>query len=205
MDEIDRALSDIADIRTQIADNKRFRGFGPSVIALTGCLAFALAAAQNVWPSRFAASDLQFITLWSAAALVSTALIGTEIVIRARREHGGLADAMMSNTIEQFLPAGMAGAGLTLVMFQASPETVWMLPALWQILISLGVFAALKSLPRPVAIVGGWYLLTGLASFSLASQSAELSAWSMGIPFGVGQGLMATILYFASETRHDKI
>jgi hypothetical protein len=32
----------------------------------------------------------------------------------------------------------------------------------------------------------------------LASQSHTLSPWTMGLPFVIGQLLMATILYFAS-------
>jgi hypothetical protein len=32
----------------------------------------------------------------------------------------------------------------------------------------------------------------------LASQNHALSPWTMGLPFVIGQSLMATILYFAS-------
>ena len=31
-------------------------------------------------------------------------------------------------------------------------ETLWVLPGLWQVLVSLGVFASVRSLPRSVAL-----------------------------------------------------
>lgn len=204
MTDIERALSDIADIRTQIADSKRFRGFGPSVVALTGCLALALATLQHIWPSYFAESELQFIAFWIALAFLAVILIGSELIARSRREHGELADAMMSNTIEQFLPAGMAGAALTFLIFKTAPDTVWMLPGLWQILLALGVLAGLKSLPRTVTLAGGWYFLSGIASFAVASQAGTLSPWLMGIPFCIGQFLMAASLFLATEAGHDQ-
>ena len=66
------------------------------------------------------------------------------------------------------------------------------------VLVSLGVFASVRSLPRNVAIAGGWYFVSGFVVLLLASQSHALSPWTMGLPFVIGQSLMATILYFAS-------
>ena len=73
-----------------------------------------------------------------------------------------------------------------------------MLPGLWQILTSLGVFASVRSLPRTVALAGAFYFLAGFAVLLLGSVSHALSPWTMGLPFAVGQALMAGILYFAT-------
>src|SRR6266404_6367839 len=73
-----------------------------------------------------------------------------------------------------------------------------MLPGLWQVLVSLGVFASVRSLPRSVALGGAWYFLAGFATLLLASQNHALSPWTMGLPFVLGQLLMAAILHFAS-------
>ena len=69
---------------------------------------------------------------------------------------------MIYAAIEQFIPAGVAGALLTFVLFRFAPESLWMLPGLWQIVFSLGVFASCRSLPRPMFAVGVWYLAAGL-------------------------------------------
>jgi hypothetical protein len=49
-----------------------------------------------------------------------------------------------------------------------------------------------------VALAGSWYFLAGFAVLLLASTTHTLSPWTMGLPFAIGQGLMAAILYFAS-------
>ena len=70
-----------------------------------------------------------------------------------------------------------------------------MLPGLWQIFYSLGLFAACRSLPRPMRAAAAWYLVAGLASLAFASEANALSPWAMALPFGIGQFLMAALLY----------
>ncbi|MGY3619542.1 hypothetical protein ACVJGD_005738 [Bradyrhizobium sp. USDA 10063] len=117
---------------------------------------------------------------------------------RSRRHHSGLADAMIQQAVEQFLPAGVAGVLLAILLWKFAPETLWMLPGLWQVLVSLGVFASVRLLPRSIAFAGAWYFLCGFAVLVVASQNHALSPWTMGLPFVVGQVLMAALLYFAS-------
>ena len=84
------------------------------------------------------------------------------------------------------------------MLIQFAPEALWMLPGLWQILVSLGIFASVRSLPRSIALAGAWYFVAGLGVLMLASDGHVLSPWTMGLPFAVGQLLMAAILHFAS-------
>ena len=142
------------------------------------------------------------LALWLATAAVSAILIGIEMVARTRRMHSGLADEMIHAATEQFIPAGVAGALLTVVLFRFAPQSLWMLPGLWQIVFSLGFLASCRLLPRPMFAVGVWYLAAGLTSLVLASGAYAFSPWVMAIPFGVGQLSMAAILYWsAGENR----
>jgi predicted benzoate:H+ symporter BenE len=79
-----------------------------------------------------------------------------------------------------------------------------MLPGIWQIIFSLGVFSSLRFLPRAMAIAGGWYLLTGLTCLALGEGRA-LSPWAMGIPYGAGQMMVAGILLFYAQGAKDEI
>jgi hypothetical protein len=130
-----------------------------------------------------------------ATALVSAALIGFEMVTRSRRLHSELADDMIRAATEQFLPAGVAGALITVVLASAQPQSVSLLPGLWQIIFGLGVFASCRFLPRLLALVGVWYLASGLAVLALSSGPYALSPWLMGLPFGVGQALVVVLLH----------
>jgi hypothetical protein len=114
-----------------------------------------------------------------------------------------MADEMIRMAVEQFLPSAAAGVLLTIVLVGFVPSVLWMLPGLWQINFSLGVFSSCRFLPRPMALAGAWYLLTGLTSISLADGRA-LSPWTMGVSYGVGQLLVAGILYFAAQERSDE-
>jgi hypothetical protein len=185
MQDLHKALADIDAIKRQVARGTQFRGYGPATIALTGILA-AIAAREQV---------AGYLTIWIAAAAISAALIGAETITRSRRLHSDLADEMIYAAIEQLIPVGVAGALLTVVLVRFAPETLWMLPGLWQILFSLGVFASCRLLPKELFAVGAWYLSSGLLCLAVAPNGELLSPWAMGVPFGVGQLIMAGILY----------
>ena len=194
MQDLHRALADISAIRGQMARGTMFRGYGPAALAATGCLALLAAAAQAVWLEDPARDFAAYLALWVATAILSVIIIGSEAVRRSRRAHSGLADDMLQAAAGQFLPAAVAGVLLTLVIERCAPQSLWMLPGLWQILFSLGVFASCRSLPRPLIAVAVWYLATGLACVALASDAWVFSPWAMGLPFGLGQWLAAILL-----------
>jgi hypothetical protein len=197
MQDLHKALADIGSIRQQVAAGTMFRGFGPTVVAITGLLAAVTATVQSVWLADAGDQPIAFLALWAATAAASAALIGAEMIARTRRHHGGLADAMLINAVEQALPAGVAGVAIALVLMRFAPETLWVLPGLWQVLVGLGIFASVRSLPRSVALVGGWYVMAGVVVLALSSQTQALSPWAMGVPFVIGQLLLASILHFA--------
>jgi len=198
MRDLDKALADILAIRSQIAAGTAFRGYGPATVAATSGIALLTAILQFLWLKDPTGQPITFFAGWAAAALLSAALIWIEMLARSRRHHSGLADAMIQQAVEQFLPAGVAGLLLAIMLWKFAPETLWMLPGLWQLLVSLGVFASVRSLPRSIAFGGAWYFLSGFTVLLLASQSHLLSPWTMGLPFAAGQILMAALLFFAS-------
>jgi hypothetical protein len=202
MPDLDKALADILAIRNQIAAGTAFQGYGPSAVAATAAVALITTLLQAFLLDDATAHPLTFIFGWTAAAAVSFAMIGIEMRARSQRHHSGLADAMVQQAVEQFLPAGMAGVLLAVVLWKFAPETAWLLPGLWQILVSLGIFASVRSLPRSVALVGAWYFVAGFTVLLIGSIHHTLSPWTMGLPFVIGQLLLGGLLYFASE-EHD--
>jgi hypothetical protein len=198
MRDLEKALADIFAIRSQIAAGTAFRGYGPAAVAVTAGVALVTALLQFEWLGDPTGEPLAFFAGWAVAAFVSAAIIWFEMQGRSRRHHSGLADAMIHQAVEQFRPAGVAGALLAVMLWRFAPETLWMLPGLWQILVSLGVFASVRSLPRIVAFAGAWYFVAGFGTLLLGGVSHALSPWTMGLPFVIGQTLMAAILHFAS-------
>ena len=201
--DLDRVLADITAIRSQVAAGTAFQGYGPTALAATGALALAATVAQAALLDDPTGRPLTFLAGWVAVAIVSIGVIGAEMLARSRRHHSGLADAMILNAVEAFLPAGAAGALLLLVLARLAPESLWLLPGLWQMLVGLGLFASLRALPRPVALAAGWYVVAGLGTIAASAEGHVLSPWAMGLPFALGQGLLALILHRAPGGDHE--
>ncbi len=197
MKDLERALADITAIRSQLARGTQFRGYGPVTVAATGLLALLAAALQALYLPDAAATPLAYLALWAGMAALAVILTAAEMMARSRREHGGLADEMLYTAVEQYIPAGVAGTLITVVLYRYASDALPLLPGLWQIVFSLGVFASCRSLPRGMFAVGVWYLAAGLATLAFAA-SAPYAPLAMAIPFGIGQFLMAFVLYRAT-------
>jgi hypothetical protein len=198
MNDLQKALGDISSIRRQMARSTEFRGYGPTTLAATGAFAMVAAVVQaRCLPDPMHQMPL-YLGLWTMTAILSLALTGVQMYTRTRRMHSALSEEMLRMAVEQFVPAVGAGALLSVVVYRCAPATLWMLPGLWQIVFGLGVFSSCRFLPRPMVAAGAWYLLTGLLCISLGDVRA-LSPWAMGVPYGVGQLLVAAILLFTTQ------
>jgi hypothetical protein len=201
MPDVREALSEIRSIRGHMARYTEFRGYGPLTLGGTGVLAVAIAAIQQRWAIDLEQAPARFLAMWIGAAAIALTCIGIEAIARARRIHSTLAMQMLHAALEQFLPAIVAGILLTAAVARAAPQSLWMLPGLWQMLFSLGVFASCRFLPRGTFWVGVWYLATAMACLAIGPD-AHASPWEMGIPFGVGHLMVAGVLQFGY--RHDQ-
>ena len=123
---------------------------------------------------------------------------------RTRRMHSGLSDEMLRMAVVQFLPSAGAGLLLTGVLVYFVPAVTWMLPGLWQVIFSIGIFSSCRFLPRAMSAAGAWYLVTGLGCLSLAGSRA-LAPWTMGVAYGVGQLIVAGVLFLNTEGEGDEI
>lgn len=198
MINLHQALTDISSIRRQVARTTQFHGYGPATLATTGLFALGAAALQARYLPAPEHRFPGYLLVWTLTAILSAALIAAQTLTRTRRIHSGLADEMIHQAVEQFLPSVAAGALLTFVFMRFLPASQWMLPGLWQIVFSLGVFASCRFLPRLITLAGAWYLLTGLYCLTLAGPRG-LSPWNMGVPFAAGQFLTAAILLITTR------
>jgi hypothetical protein len=194
--DLQKALAEIDAIRGQMARDIEFRGYGPATLAVTGVLALAAGAVQAHWLTDPTRDIMAYLALWVATAAAAVIIIGIETITRARRVHSGLAMEMIHSAVEQFLPAIVAGLLLTAVLVRCAPQSLWMLPGLWQLLFSLGVFSSCRFLPRPMFAAGVWYLGAGLTCLALGGGERAFSPWAMSVPFGIGQLLVAAVLQF---------
>jgi hypothetical protein len=190
-------------MRKQVARSTEFRGYGPLTLAGTAGMALAAAGTQALWIPNPAAHIRTYLGIWIWTAVATTILIGVQTITRTRRIHSGLADEMLHMAIEQFLPSVVAGALITTVLYLYVPSALWLLPGIWQVVFSLGVFSSCRFLPSRMRIAGAWYLMTGLICIGCGNTRA-LSPFAMGIPYCAGQLLVAGILFFNTPEPADE-
>ena len=203
MNDLYRALGDINSIRRQVANTTEFLGYGPATLATTAAFAVVAAAVQQLWLPDAGKHIPGYLAIWISTALLSAALTGVQMHTRARRMHSALSNEMIRMAVEQFLPSMVTGLLVTAVLLGSAPQDAWLLPGLWQIIYSLGIFSSCRFLPRPMLAAGGWYLITGLACVALGDLRA-VSPFAMGVPFGLGQLLIAGVLMFSESEARDE-
>lgn len=148
MRELNRALADILEIRSQIAAGTAFRGYGPATVALTGAIGISTAIAQSLWPQLFAYSAQAYIICWFVVGGICAAAIRIEMQGRSRRLHSDLANTLIGQAVEQFLPAAVAGMFLPLFLLRFAPQSLWMMPGA---LAATGEFRNFRFDPKPPA------------------------------------------------------
>src|ERR1700722_16612060 len=114
MNDLNRALGDISNIRRQVALRTGFRGYGPATLAATGLIAGGAAAAQAARVPDPANHIRAYLTLWLTTAILSAGVAGVQMYNRTRRIHSGMSEEMIHMAVEQFLPA--VGAGLLMTI-----------------------------------------------------------------------------------------
>jgi hypothetical protein len=203
--ELREALTQIAEIRQQMARGQIFRGYRAATTAFSGAAAL-IAGTLQTWvvpdPHK---SPKHFVLLWGLAALVCLAAVALEMIFRTHRSRSPVQRQLTLLAVEQFMPSIVAGALLTYVFSDFLPEQLWLLPGLWMIIFSLGVFASARLLPRAVFGIGGFYLIAGILTLLLTHDDAmgfRFSPWIMAVPFAVGQFSTAGILYYKLERPH---
>jgi hypothetical protein len=202
--ELREALTQISEIRRQVARTEVFRGYRAMPVAFSGVLALAAGGFQALWLPEPNKNMGVYLTLWLGAAVISALAAGMEMALRCWKSVSTITREITWLAVEQFLPCLAAGGLLTLVLAVYTPDNLWMLPGLWQILFSLGIFASFRLLPRATFGVALFYMVTGLLCLALAQGEAALSPWAMAIPFGVGQLYAGAILYWTLERTHEQ-
>ena len=201
--ELREALTQITEIRLQMARTEVFRGYRAVPAAFSGAVAVAAATVQMLAVPDPVSQINVYLGLWIGAAAASGLSAALEMMGRARDARLSLKRELTYLAIEQFCPCLVAGALVTMVVVRTAPDCIWILPGLWQVLYSLGIFASCRLLPRPIFGVAIFYLFSGLVTLSLSRGEHALDPWAMGLPFSIGQFLAAAVLYRTLERDHD--
>jgi hypothetical protein len=196
--EIQRALDQISEIHEHLARGEVCRDYRAAPIALSGLVALAAAMLQSRvigQPPPTTALVSYWVLVAAAAALVA----GGGIIVQYLREPSQITRRRTRTVLGQFVPCVAAGMVVTAAVDWNSTVAVAVLPGLWAVLFSLGVFASRPYLPRMIGWVALYYLVAGGVLLLLARSGASLNPWAMGATFGLGQLASGGVLYWNLE------
>ena len=197
--ELREALDSIATIRRRMAETEVFRGYRALPVAFSAVVALSAGFLQPTLLPRPDQDVPGYVGLWSGVALVSIAAAGLAMFLRDRVAGVSGTREVTWLAVGQFAPCLVGAAAVTVVLARMAPDAAWVLPGLWQVFFSQGVFAACRLLPRPAFAVAGFYLIAGIGVLALARGPDALSPWAMAVPFGIGQLFAAGVLYWTLE------
>ncbi len=203
--ELNEAIGRISEIHKRLVRTETFRGFHSLTVGFTGLLGIVAAFVQGNCIERPIEHIGDYLTLWVGAALVNLVVIGAELAYRWMSTDSPLKQRLTVQAIQQFSPCLAAGGLFTGIIVTCAPEAVWILPGLWAVFFSLGVFACCRLLPSSVAWVGAYYMLAGAICLIAGRGEYVLSPWLMAGTFGIGQWLAAGILSYSLERDHEQI
>lgn len=202
---LQEALQDISAIRHQMARTEQFRGYRAVPVAISGLFAVIGGMLQAVWVTDPRLELTRYLIVWLAVAAASQIVCLGSVWRRYRTSQGLLHQETTHLALGQFYPCLVAGALLTFVIVRSIPHAVGMLPGLWAVLFSLGLFASLRLLPRSMFVVACYYLTGGMYAASLEGTPLALGPWTMPLLFGVGQMLTALVLFQLEKTPIDRM
>lgn len=193
------ALDQLDDIHGQMARTEVYRGYRAVPMAGVGVLGIVAGFFQEriLGPHP----GVGFVIYWSAVAAVGLLQATAWAVYSYFRTDSPAARVRTRRVLAQMLAALLAGLVATVAMLRADPAMLPWLPGLWALFFCVGAFASRPYLPRGVLGVGLYYLAAGATLLDLAPSGASLGPWAMPLSFGVGQLLMAGILYLDLERK----
>jgi hypothetical protein len=199
--ELERALHQISQIHEHLAKSEVYRGYRAVPIGLSGVVAMASAVVQRkVIP---AGSVDGYLTYWVAVAFLGGIVAGGGIIYNYFFVYDSKNRKKSRTVVGQMLPSLLAGVIVTLLVAEVGREYIRILPGMWAILFSLGIFASRPYLPKNIGFVALFYLVAGTFLLMCAADGVPLSPWGMGLTFGIGQIAAAIVLYWDIERKEN--
>lgn len=193
MTELERALSDLAEVRERLAMAQRFKGYSGIAAMISGALAVIAGIVQRVLvpvPSGLHDERVYF-AIWFACAAIA-ALVNYGAILEWFWSDASVRDRWQTKTVGlAILPALLLGAGLSFALL-VHGEIV-LLPGVWYGCYGVGLLASRTMLPRRVLPIAAAFVVAGVALLFTHSAIA-LAWWTLPLGFGIGQCVIGAFI-----------
>jgi hypothetical protein len=185
--ELQRALSDLEEVRDRLSHLQRFEGYSAPAAVASGVGALVAGYVQlRVAPLPQTPEALHaYIVIWLSCLAVALALNYGAVAVWVLKNHGARAQSQFRSAARSIAPSIVLGGALTAALIGQSAYPL--LPGAWFALYAIGLFASRGVMPN--SILGVTFAFGALALLFLISPLATfaLAWWVMPLGFGAGQ------------------
>ena len=198
--ELQRALSDLEEVRDRLSRVQRFEGYSAPASAASGLVALLCGVVQlRIAPMPHTPADVNaYLGIWLTCLAIGLALNYGAVAAWVFKHHSAFSQGQFRSAARSIAPSIVLGGALTLGLVNHSDFAL--LPGAWFALYALGIFASRGAIPRPVLGVAFAFATLGLFFLTTGLDAIALSWWVMPLGFGLGQ---LAIGYFIWESTHE--
>lgn len=185
--ELQRAISDLAEVRQRLARLQRFEGYSGLAAAISALGAFVAAFVQRlIAPSPQGAQELHtYLVIWlgclAAALLLNYGAAGIWLI----RHRAPGARSRFRTAAISIAPSIVLGGALSFALVDHA--TFALLPGTWFAFYAIGLFASRGSIPNSTMSVTVAFAALALIFLVTPLKDLALSWWVMPLGFGIGQ------------------
>jgi hypothetical protein len=185
--ELQRALSDLAEVRDRLAALQRFDGYSGLAAAASGIVAFVAAFLQmRIAPMPATAAGVQaYLAIWLSCLAVALALNYGAVAMWLLKHRAPGARSRFRTAALSIAPSIVLGGALTFALVGHSAYVL--LPGTWFAFYAIGLFASRGAIPAPTFGVTVGFALLALVFLVTPLDAVALAWWVMPIGFGAGQ------------------
>lgn len=185
--EIERALSDLAEVRERLARGERFEGYSGPAAAASGIVAFVAGAVQAVrvpHPATLGAVSA-YLAIWMTCLATALLLNYGAVVLWLLKNHRPSAQSQFRTAALSIAPSVLLGGALTAALW--SHGLYSLLPGTWFAFYAVGLFASRGAIPKSALPVMVGFGMLAVAFLATPLELVALRWWVMPLGFGAGQ------------------
>ncbi|MBV8727355.1 MAG: hypothetical protein JO233_06185 [Candidatus Eremiobacteraeota bacterium] len=193
MTELERALSDIAEVRERLAAAQRFRGYSALASGVSGLFALVAGGVQALLIGTPANphDGRVYFAIWFVCCAASIA-VNYGAIAQWFVNDASARERWQTRTVGlSILPAVILGAALSFAVLRAQEFSL--LPGIWFGCYGVGLFASRLTVPRAVLPIAAVFVAIG-AALMFAPASIALQFWIPALGFGLAQLLIAVLV-----------
>jgi hypothetical protein len=193
--ELQRALSDLEEVRDRLARVQRFEGYSAPAAAASGVVALIAGVVQQRLAPLPLTADAQqtYVAIWIACLAVALVLNYGAVAVWVLKHRGPAAQSQFRTAALSIAPSVVLGGVLSLALIERSEYAL--LPGAWFALYAIGLFASRSAVPKAALTIAFAFAALALIFTLTPLAVLALAWWVMPLGFGLGQIGIAALIW----------